>query len=97
MASLNINTSAEILDKQESSTELEFTNIEGTPFTIVKQNGLYYGLIGNHRITESYLLKEVLEKEITEITWDRILQVVWAVTEKFKMNKEQIEQLEVNQ
>lgn len=97
MESLNTNTNAEILDKQDSGNELEFTNLENTPFTIVKQNGLYYGLIGNHRITESYLEKKVLEEEIQKITWDRLLQVIWAVTEKFKMNKEQIEQIEVNQ
>jgi hypothetical protein len=76
-------TSVDLQDKLDSNYELEFTHVEGTPFTIVKQGNEYYGLIGNHRITESYLNKEVITEEIKKITWDRLLQVIWAVSKKF--------------
>jgi len=83
----------DLQDKLESLNELKFTHIEGTPFTIVKENSEYFGIIGNHRITESYSDEETLKEEIQKITWDRILQVIWAVTEKFK-NYEQLKETE---
>lgn len=52
--------------------------IEGTPFTICKDVDTgYYGVMGNHRITEQYKTLEEAEKETKEITWGRILQVFY--------------------
>ncbi len=65
-------------------SKLEFEIIENTPFTIVKEENTYFGLIGNHRITNGYDDKEQLKQDITKITWDRIVQVIWAVAEKYK-------------
>jgi hypothetical protein len=62
----------------------EFKNIENTPFTIVKDETGYYGVIGNHRITEeAYESEEECTKEVIDINWNRLIQVIWAVTEKF--------------
>lgn len=72
---------------------LEFTNIDGTPFTIVKQDEKYYGLIGNHRITEEWNNLEELKEDLLKVSWDRITQVIWAVVEKFKFNEEEIKKL----
>jgi hypothetical protein len=76
----------ELLDTMDNKnySELEFESIENTPFTIVKDKDIYYGLIGNHRITQSYSDKEELKTEVTRISWDRIVQVVWAIAEKYK-------------
>ena len=71
------------MDNKDFSN-LEFITIKNTPFTIVKEDKNYFGIIGNHRITESYNNKEELKKDLTEITWDRIVQVVWAIAEKYK-------------
>ena len=81
-------TNVNLLDKKDSSNEIEYTPVENTPFTIVKQNEQYYGLLSNHRLTESYLSKEVCEKELTAITWDRIVQVIWTVAEKMSQINE---------
>jgi hypothetical protein len=88
MESLNTYTSAEVLDKQDSNYEIKTTIIENTPFTIVEMNKEYFGVIGSHRITEMYESKEECEKNLKEITWDRLTQVIWAVVEKFKHNLE---------
>ena len=40
--------------------------------------------MGNHRLTEAYENKETLIKELTEITWNRLTQVMWAISEKVK-------------
>jgi hypothetical protein len=61
-----------------------FENIDKTPFTIINNGEKYYGIIGKHRITELYVNKEELKKDLTEITWDRICQVIWAIVEKFQ-------------
>jgi len=97
---LNTLTNVNLLDKQKSSNDTEhtpvestpftteYTPVENTPFTIVKQNGLYYGLLSNHKLTESYLDEEICKKELTAITWDRIVQVIWTVAEKMsKINE----------
>ena len=68
---------------------LNFENIENTPFTIVEEEGKYFGVIGEHRITEEFYNKELCEKECIEISWNRIVQVMWAIASK--VNK--IEQL----
>lgn len=87
--SLNTSQNVDLLDKQESSNEVTFENLENTPFTMVKQKGLWYGIIGNHRITEGFLNEKELEAELKEVNWNRLIQVIWAVVEKFKVNNEQ--------
>lgn len=86
-------TNVNLLDKENSSAELEFTAIENTPFTIVKQGNEYFSIIGKHRITESYLSKEICKTETEKITWDRIVQVIWAVAEKINNLDEQLKNL----
>lgn len=72
-------------DKQNSSNEImKYKNIEDTPFTIVSQNKEHFGIIGNHRITESYKNIEELEKNLKEFSWNKVTQVIWAIVEKFK-------------
>jgi hypothetical protein len=77
----------------ESYSNYEFTNIENSPFTIVRQENKYYGVIGNHRLTEEYSNLEELREDLLKITWDRLTQVIWAVVEKFKVDNEQIKEL----
>jgi hypothetical protein len=71
----------------------EFTNVENSPFTIVRQEDKYYGVIGNHRLTDSYDNLEDLKEDLLEISWNRLTQVIWAVVEKFKINNEEIKEL----
>ena len=84
----------DIEDKNDSSVELEFTQIEDTPFTIVKQGDKYFSVIGKHRITEDYLSKEICEAETTKLSWTRINQLIWIVLEKQEEFKKQLKQQE---
>ena len=77
-------TNVDLLDKVDSSNELTFENIEGTPFTVVKENNEYFSIIGNHRLTETFLSKVICIEETKKITWDRIVQVIWAVSAKME-------------
>lgn len=76
------------MDNKESSKVLELKNIENSPFTIVKQGNEYFGVIGNHRLTESYNDYLTCETELLQITWNRLIQVIWAVVNKFKLTDE---------
>lgn len=80
----NTQTSVETLDNKNLNSEIIETNqIENTPFTIVKHDEKYFGVLGNHRITELFETKEECEAELKEINWNRVMQVIWAVVEKF--------------
>lgn len=91
----NTLTNVDLLDKLDSSSETKFTQIEGTPFTVVEEGKEYFSIIGNHRITETFLTKEICIEETKKITWDRIVQVIWAVATKIeninKLKKEENE------
>lgn len=71
-------------ENTQSSEIMQFEHLENSPFTIVNNEGKWYGLMGNHRLTEAYEDKETLIKELTEITWNRLTQVMWAISEKVK-------------
>lgn len=82
--SLNTQTSVETLDNKNSNSEI-FTQeqVEETPFTIIKNDEKYFGVLGNHRITQLYDTKEECEANLKDINWNRVMQVIWAVVEKF--------------
>lgn len=71
-------------NNQSSEQIIKFEVVENSPFTIAEQGKKYFGILGTHRITEDYDNKEQCKKEVLEITWDRIVQVIWAVAEKYK-------------
>lgn len=82
--SLNTLTSVETLDNKNSNSEI-FTHeqVEETPFTIIKQDEKYFGVLGNHKITQLFDTKEECETDLKDINWNRVMQVIWAVVEKF--------------
>lgn len=70
------NTPLDLLKPDSRNTELlEKEEVEGTPFTIVKNEELWYILLGKYRLTEGYEDKEEALKEANVINWNKILQV----------------------
>ena len=70
------NIPLDLLKKDERNTELvEKIEVEGTPFTIVKNEELWYILLGKYRLTEGYESKELALDEANTINWNKILQV----------------------
>ncbi len=74
----------ELLNTTDNKQLMEFIKVDNTPFTIVKHENVYYGVIGNHRITEGYDSEKEIKKELEKINWDRLVQVIWAIVNKFK-------------
>ena len=55
---------------------LTFDYIEGTPFTIVNEGDVYFGIMGKHRLTESYTNKVDCKVKLLDMNWNRIIQVI---------------------
>ncbi len=58
--------------------------VDGTPFVIVTTEGKSFGVLGKYRITEPRKSKKEVEKELKEITWNRIIQVTMLLIEQLK-------------
>lgn len=52
------------------------TDVPGTPFTIIGIKNEYFGVMGQYRLTEPNTSKELIKAELTQITWDRLVQVI---------------------
>ena len=91
MEQSNTSMNVSLQDNNDSSNKLKITNLKGTPFSVIEENEEYFAVIGSHRITETYETFEKCEKETKKITWDRIVQVIWAISLKVedinKLNK----------
>ena len=55
---------------------LNFKQIKNTPFTIVSEDEKVFAVMGKYRLTENYNSAEECEKAVTEITWNRLVQVM---------------------
>ncbi len=76
-------------DKKGYSKKTELvtrTNIENSPFEIIgiKEKNEYFATLGEYRITEIFKTKKEAIKEVSEITWNRIIQVQMILIEKLK-------------
>lgn len=55
---------------------LNFKQIKNTPFTIVSEDDKVFAVMGKYRLTENYNNAEDCEKAVTEISWNRLIQVI---------------------
>lgn len=70
------------LDSRNSGNEvIERFQVEKSPFTIISVNGEHFGVMGEYRMTESYESRGACEKELKQITWNRIIQVMMVLEE----------------
>ena len=76
----------ELLDTQDNNA-LKFEEVEGTPFTLFNEDGVYYGLCGNLRLTNGSNDKLTAVEELKEISWARITQVIYSMIEGNELRK----------
>jgi hypothetical protein len=75
----------------EATTEnnkqlIEREKIEGTPFTLIKQNEQYFLVMGDHRLTEPTKNRETTMIKLENEKWLLMTQVVICILES--MNKQ---------
>lgn len=63
---------------------LNYEKVDGTPFTLVKDNEMYYLAMGNYKVTEPTKHKEDTLKKIEDEKWLLIMHIAIIVQEKTK-------------
>lgn len=66
----------------------EFESVENTPFTIAKQNGKYYALLGNYMVAEPYNTKKEILEIIKKKDWQLLMAVISVMIETIEKNKQ---------
>ena len=74
-------------DQKKGEELLEKIDIDNSPFQVVSTDGgkSYFGVMGQYRLTEPYESKEECIKEVSEINWNRVIQVILLLNEKFNV------------
>lgn len=71
--------------KDERSKQLfTRTDVKDTPFQIITRDNISFGVFGKYKITNDYESINACEKELKEITWNRIVQVFSLINEMMK-------------
>jgi hypothetical protein len=79
-------------DNRGSSELIKREDIKESPFTIITIDGKSFGTMGNYRLTEEGT-KDQIKKELSKITWNRIIQVTMILNEiKDEVNEKLIKQ-----
>jgi translation elongation factor P/translation initiation factor 5A len=76
-----LSTNVKEQDKQTSSQLVKKEEIKNSPFTIITQDGVSFGVMGNYKVTENAKSKKEIKKQLETITWNRIIQVVMLLDE----------------
>ena len=75
------------LNEQVSKAEkvIDYHEVKGTPFMIVEhvEDQKFFGAMGNRRLTEYCKSKDEAERVVTQLTWDRLTQVMYIVAQEF--------------
>jgi len=78
-----LHTNVNGTDKKNSGKEelVKREKIKDSPFEIITQQGKSFGIMGDYRVTEQYEKKSEVKKELSKITWNRIVQVIMILEE----------------
>ena len=76
------------VEENEELTKIEV--VEGTPFTVVKVDDQYFLALGKYRLSELLDSEEEAKEEINDLSWNRLLSVMYAVAnEVYRDHEEQ--------
>jgi len=76
-------------NKKTDDKLIKRTVIEGTPFSVLRKEGKFCGIMGENRLTDWYESEMEAEDEVTKISWERLTQVIMILIEK----KEEIDKI----
>jgi hypothetical protein len=75
------------METTNKNTELvKRKEIKDTPFTVISltEQNEHFAVLGDYRVTEVYDNPQTAEKEVKKVTWNRLIQVILILQEKFK-------------
>ncbi len=83
ISKLQSGSAEETLNSESNSELIRRTDIEDTPFTIVTTTEGSFGTMGPWRLTHVYKDEEQCKRDLVAVTWNRIVQVIGLITEKY--------------
>jgi len=88
-----LQSNADPLIKHDSGNEelIKRESIKDSPFEVITQNGVSFGVMGNYRLTEESKDANNVRDELAKITWNRIVQVIMVLEDFNKKNNNKIE------
>lgn len=81
---------AEEVVSKDSSETISRKEIKDSPFNVITVDGESFGVMGDYRLTEKASTVKEVEKQLSKITWNRIIQVIMLLDEmknNLKTNK----------
>jgi hypothetical protein len=87
----------EVVNKDSGTSEnqtIKRVEIPDSPFHVITIDGESFGVMGDYRLTEKSASETEVRKELSKITWNRIVQVVMLLEEvRTKINNKIKEQV----
>ena len=78
------NSVSDLTEKNPKNTQLvEHIAIDETPFTVVREGEKWFVVMGQYRLSEAFVNKDVAIRDACGITWNRIIQVLSVALENF--------------
>lgn len=68
----------------ENEQLVKRTEIKDTPFTIIEVEGMYFGTIGNYKMTETFKTFDEAHDAITANTWNNVTNLFIVLHQIFK-------------
>lgn len=84
---------AKKVNKEESGDKEEIIQrdeIKNSPFEVITKNGQSWGAMGQYRLTEVENDRKKVKRELTKITWNRVIQVIMILNEITNKQKQQL-------
>ena len=86
-----------VMNGTQKGTELlTRKEIDNTPFTVVGTENGYFAVMGQYRLTDVFNDEDDCIKEVSKITWNRLVQVIMLINDKFN-DKFNLKDLEENE
>jgi len=82
----------ELLEEARSSqsTLMEEMSIQGTPFRAVKEEGGWFGAIGQNKLTDEFETTEELITWMEENHWELLIRVITMVVQTIDLHKAKV-------
>jgi len=75
-------------DYSQNEKLVERYPIKNSPFTVITVENEHFGVMGEYRMTEGYKTRGECEDELKKMTWNRIIQVMFVLSEIREKDKE---------
>lgn len=73
---------------EEKKPQIEFEDVENTPFTIERNEDKYYVRLGMYQLTDALESEAEALEDAKRVDWERMMQVMGIMIEQYGKGKE---------